>query len=504
MTNPEPCRAGQPRVAKAVEMLAPPPLLTVKPSLLAGRYRLEAPLGHGTASVFRAIDLKTGSRHALKRLPKDAALEAGEYERFVSAITLLSQLCHPNIVTVTALHRDDGGRPFLVMELLDGEDALTHLAGGQRLPLPRVLEITRQVVSALHAAHKSGIIHREFKLSSIFLSMQRGVEGPGAEVVKVVGFGGVKVRALGEQVVRSGVLDAAEYLAPEGQTGQRCVLDERSDQWSLAVAIYRMLSGRLPFTANDEESLWHQIRSLPHPPLADLCSELPQHVARALDRALSKDKAQRFPSLVEFMRALSGQMQGHPCARAEEKSIVALRAEPALLPPGQGAASGEDSQPTTRSCIPAPISMSEVPTVVAKIETDRTVNMEAAVLAQLCAQSRSSEKRRLPPLTTKDPIPSRTVREPSMQPRSVPSFLPGSRLVRERQRQVRRLHSLLLILASCIGLSLGIGGAWFFCRHVTRSLGRGPVSVGGASAHLIHTGAAAVTSGRDGASARLR
>lgn len=497
-----------------------PPLPPSDPAAwpLAGRYRLEAPLGHGTASVFRARDLKTGLRYAIKRLPRDAALESGEHQRFVNEITLLSQLFHPNIVTMTALHRDDAGRSCLVMELLEGEDLLTHLAGGQRLPLPRVLAITRQVTSALQAAHLCGIAHRGFKLSSIFLAMQRGLCGQQVEVVKVVGFGGVKMRALSGQVPRHGVLGAVEYLPPEGLVGRPAELDESSDQWSVAVTVYRMLSGQLPFRADDEVALQSQIRSAPPAPLRDLCSELPQHVVDALSRALSKDKAQRFRSMAEFMRALSAADRTCAASAAPERacsgpadhdpqSAAGRPAETAGAPPistgaaggaslpgavpgaqepaldataghwatlasprpespsdtllaAPGVPSGAGPVPASRPYVPGPISVSDVPTIATKLgreALDQTLNMEPAVLAQLCAQSQVSERHPLP-----SSPPERAPAAPAAAGAlaGVGPPLPGSWLMQQQRRAMQRRQKLVLVLGSCLGLSLGMGAAW--------------------------------------------
>lgn len=463
MSNPDSPPTGKLPGATAAVCPPPTPSATAQSTLLAGRYRLEAPLGHGIASVFRARDLKTGLRHAIKRLPPDRALADGEHERFVSEVTLLSQLCHPNIVTMTALHRDEVGRSLLVMELLEGEDALTHLAGGQRLPLPRVLEITRQVTGALHAAHLRGIAHREFQLSSIFLAMQRGLCGAQVEVVKVVGFGGVKLRALPGQRARHCTLGTAEYLAPEGMPGHGSEPDDRSDQWSVAVTVYRMLSGRLPFRADDAASLQNQICTQPHPPLAELCPELPQHVLGALDRALAKDRAQRFPSLVEFMRALSGQtlqlatVAGPPPA----PSAVAL---PAVVE----AAGREQPEPAGQSCAPRPRTMSDIPTVATKIELDRTLSMEPAVLAELRAQSQLSDRRALLPSQLRHP-------GPVMPAAGAPPTLPGTWLMREHSRRAQRRQTLVLIVGSCVGLSLGMSAAWLLGPRATRHLRRSPL-----------------------------
>lgn len=427
--------------------------LAAKSSLLVDRYRLEAPLGHGTASVFRAVDLKTGSRCAIKRLPRDAALADGEYERFVNQVTLLSQLCHLNIVSMTALHRDDSGRALLVMELLEGEDALVHLAGGQRLPLPRVLAITRQVAAALHAAHHHGITHREFQLSSIFLAMQRGLGGGSAEVVKLVGFGGVKLQALPGPLTRRGTLGVTEYRAPEGMPGRQSELDHSSDQWSVAVAVYRMLSGQLPFRAADEESLKTQICESPPSPLRELCPELPQHVVATITRALSKDKAQRFSSMAEFMRALSGQTS--PLAAVPGPPVVLAAPAPESPPV---------ARPTSPSCVPRPTTMSDLPTLAVKVNLEQTQNIEPAVLAALCAQSQQLESRSLPnQVQDSGPVKPAAALAPPVA--ATPPPLPGSWLLRERGRKTPRRETLVLVLGSCLGLSLGMSAAWLLGQH---------------------------------------
>lgn len=466
-------------ISGTMAAISPNPLPSGKKSSpLAGRYHLEAPLGHGTASIFRAKDLKTGTHHAIKRLPRDTALEPGEHERFVSEVTLLSQLCHPNIVAMTALHRDATERSCLVMELLEGEDALTHLAGGQRLSLPRVLEITRQVTSALRAAHLAGIFHREFQLSSIFLAMQRGLDGTPVEVVKVVGFGGVKVRHLSGQPARTGLLGTAEYMAPEGVLGPRSELDACSDQWSVAVTVYRMLSGRLPFRTDDEASLQSQICTSPPFPLSELCPELPDHVLLTVGRALSKDKEQRFPSMAEFMRALRGQQSALASMRApqtaESASSVTAQCSEGLLTRSR-APRREPPQSASGLFTPHPISMSDIPTVAIKVGLDQTLNIDPALLEKLRTQSQVPEQasfKRSEQLKTAARTRLPIAATPPHAALTPPLSLPGSWLMREHRQRVQRRHSLVLILGSCVGLSLGMTAAWLLGPNATKHLHR--------------------------------
>lgn len=425
----------------------------------SARYHIEAPLGHGTTSIFRARELKTGIRHAIKRLPQDAALEPGEYERFVSEVTLLSQLCPPNIVAMKELHRDDAGRCCLVMELLEGEDALTRLAGGQRLSLPRVLEITRQVASALHCAHLYGISHRAFELSSIFLASKRGLCGSATEVVTVVGFGGVRRRMLPDQPAKDRRHGTAEYLAPEAITRPWSELDASADQWSVAVAVYRMLSGRQPFHADDEASLRKQICHQPPPPLKELCPDLPQHVVETLERALSKDKAQRFASMAEFMRALSGQL---PSRVTGPGQAVALASPAATQPLGAPSACARmpDSKPQEQSNGSRkrrPISVSEVPTISLSVNQERTQNIDPEILDQLRAQS--SEQQVLNSNQPKLAGPANLDTGMALPAAARSETLPGAWLMARHRRATLR-QTLVLALGSCIGLSLGMTAAW--------------------------------------------
>ena len=130
--------------------------------VLVDRYRLEALIGAGAAgSVYRARDLLSGERCAIKRMKATKAIDEQDRQRFINEGTHLAQLCHPSIVAVREFHVEKGGSPLLVMELLEGEDLLALLQRRGRLPLAQVLDILSAVGSALHAAHSVDIIHRE-------------------------------------------------------------------------------------------------------------------------------------------------------------------------------------------------------------------------------------------------------------------------------------------------------------------------------------------------------
>ncbi len=277
--------------------------------VLAGRYHIEGVLGRGAmGSVYRARDTQTNRICAIKLMAQFASLDESAYLRFIQEAQIVAQLYHPNIVQVYGFDRDEDGTPILAMELLEGDDLHTLLYDQPRMPLERTLEILRAVGQALHAAHSVGVLHRDIKPKNIFIAKQKNSRGEIQEVVKVVDFGLSKV--LGEKNANETapgiILGTAEYIPPEGTLGVPELLDFRADQWALGVVAYRLLSGRLPFEGNDPLSLLVAIRKTTPPPLREITNGVPEHVLSAIERAMAKNKEDRFDSVQDFLRALDG------------------------------------------------------------------------------------------------------------------------------------------------------------------------------------------------------
>lgn len=273
--------------------------------VLANTYRLEQLLtSGGMGAIYRARHLRTGGTCAVKILHSRSAQNAELYERFQDEARIISALHHPNIVTVMDLDIDASGLAFIVMELLEGEDLQDRLERLGKLPLDEALEIARQLSSALHAAHQKGVIHRDLKPRNIFLAKQE-INGQVVETVKVIDFGVSKIPRPADRATRDLlVLGTPRYMAPEGALGQNSQIDGRSDEWSVAVILYRMLSGKLPFDQENVIDLFKQVVNDPPIPIEQLVPDLPRHVAAAIKQALSKKKEDRFPSMVEFLAAL--------------------------------------------------------------------------------------------------------------------------------------------------------------------------------------------------------
>lgn len=315
---------------------------------LCGTYYLEALLGSGgMGAVFRARHLRTGGACAVKILHRQHRPEDEAFLRFQTEARVVAALNHPNIAKVFDFDRDiDAGFPFLVMELLKGEDLQSRLEKRRQLPekerplpLSQVLDLAKQCCAALTEAEKLGVVHRDIKPGNIFLVPGQGPDGQ--DLVKLVDFGIAKIRRTAplqlnepnpkEKPAASGltllsktkegtVLGTPLYMAPEAVLGQTLKMDGRMDQWSLGVVLYELLAGRHPFVAENETDttglLFSRILYEEPPLLAKLRPDLPPHVLAAISRAMNKKADDRFASMSDFARMLMGEQQkGTPKVR---------------------------------------------------------------------------------------------------------------------------------------------------------------------------------------------
>lgn len=327
---------------------------------LARTYQVDRLLGGGgMGAVYAARHVRTGGMFAVKVLHRETAADADIYKRFQDEARTVSALRHPNIVQVTDFDAGDDGTPFIVMELLEGEDLYQRLCRVTRLPVEQVVDIGRQVGSALHAAHDRGVIHRDIKPQNIFLERHEMADMV-TETAKVVDFGISKIRRVGGQMTRDmTILGTPQFMSPEAALGQNSQLDGRADQWSLGVIMYLCLSGKLPFDGENLVGVLYMVVHEQPTPLKQLCPDVPDHVAATIERAMSKRKDDRFPRMADFVRALSalpavGQRSGSAAVPASFAQRV-----PAGLLPSDALATGPDS-PAKRSA-PVPLVSSPTP-----------------------------------------------------------------------------------------------------------------------------------------------
>ena len=270
-------------------------------AVLGGAYQITRLLGEGGMGwVYEARQLRLNKRVAVKLMARELAANPEAMARFHREAEVTSHLGHPHLVNVIDFGATDNGEPYLVMEYLDGEDLDHRLRRVGRLPLATAVEITKQVASALGAAHDEGIVHRDLKPGNVFLVKVKGEE----DFVKVLDFGVSKIKAARTKLTRAtAVIGTPEYMSPEQATGLIEDIDHRTDQWALGCIAWEMLSGHAPFIADDMGALFYQVINMDPHPLARRAPGLPPAVEPVLRRALAKRAADRFPSIKDFARA---------------------------------------------------------------------------------------------------------------------------------------------------------------------------------------------------------
>ncbi len=293
-------------------------LASIKPTEFAANligkkvshYRvLEVIGGGGMGMVYKAEDLKLGRSVALKFLPEELTSDSITLQRFEREAQTASSLNHPNICTIHAIEEHDG-KPFIVMELLEGETLNTRMAALEQkaLPFNELVETTMQVCSGLEAAHQKGIIHRDIKPANIFLCK--------SGTVKILDFGLAKLASdqvglekgeaagatgaaptdrLKEDLTLTGTTaGTAGYMSPEQV--RREELDTRTDLFSFGLVLYEMASGQRAFTGHTVIDVQEAIQSEEPVPAGVSNPTLPRGFDALLTKALEKNREQRYQS----------------------------------------------------------------------------------------------------------------------------------------------------------------------------------------------------------------
>jgi eukaryotic-like serine/threonine-protein kinase len=307
---------------------------TITGSVL-GSYRILREISSGgMGAVFRAEHVLLGRPAAVKILRPDLTVDDDLVQRFVNEARAVTASKHPGIVEVYDFGYTPDGRAFIVMELLEGESLGHRLAHG-RLGEPAAAAIAHGIASALKAAHRVGVIHRDLKPDNVFL-----VPDPdgGPDRTKVLDFGIAKLAdgaPAGTRQTQTGILIGTPlYMAPE-QARAAGMIDRRADLYSLGCILYHMLVGRPPFVADGAgEIIALQMFSPPVPPsrLAPVSPRMEQLVLRLLD----KDPDARFDTAAELATALAGfdtQLAHRASRPSDQGALLAMSASMPALPP---------------------------------------------------------------------------------------------------------------------------------------------------------------------------
>jgi len=280
------------------------PLLDVG-AVLGDTYRIQALIGRGgMGAVWAAEHLRLPGKHVAVKVLLDAAAGGEEMlQRFRREAEIASRLGHPNIVEVLDFNTLPTGQPYIVLEYLQGETLAARLASG-RLQLDEALAITRQIGSALQAAHRAGVVHRDLKPDNVFLCAP---EEDMPTRVKVLDFGISKIR--GSQSLRTQdaiLMGTPQYMSPEQATGKNTAVDARTDVFALGAIVYEMLGGQPAFAGGSLAEVVYRVVHGQPTALRDLAPALPENVLDAVDRALQKDPDVRPQDIGAFILELTG------------------------------------------------------------------------------------------------------------------------------------------------------------------------------------------------------
>ncbi|HVH47608.1 MAG TPA: protein kinase, partial [Labilithrix sp.] len=302
---------------------------------LGGRYRIKGTLGQGgMGTVYDAEHLGLSRDVAVKVLSPSQAKKRVAVKRFQQEARAAGAIGHPNICEVYDLGVLADGSPYLVMEKLVGQTLADRIAKEGGLPFEDVIEIVGQVLSGLIAAHEKGIVHRDIKPENIFLARRVGCP----PIIKLLDFGVSKMMPefqTGEDsldLTRTGmVMGTPYYMSPEQARGERN-LDGRVDVYACGVVMYEALAGKRPFLAPNYNALLLSIINTPARPLHELRPTTPPELEAIIERAMAKNRAERYPSSKHFLAELVPRAAAR-MSRRDERAGLLPHAAGARLPP---------------------------------------------------------------------------------------------------------------------------------------------------------------------------
>lgn len=304
-----------------------------KGDFLAGKYLLEDCLGvGGMGEVYRATNVSLGRKVAIKLLSPEYVHIEEDVLRFLREARAAAAVRHSNVVDVLDVARDDDGTPFIVQELLSGEDLERYLrTRNGRLSAEEALEIMIPVADAVAAAHAQNVVHRDLKPANIFLSRDRNKITP-----KVLDFGACLFPTIAERSAKEVrmLIGTPHYMAPEQIVSKQDV-DARSDVWALGVILYELLVGETPFEAETANAVLQLVKTRDVPPLRERAKDAPFDLEALIARCTKRDRLARYADagalhedMLEVRRRMRG---GRPSSRTE--TLMEVGSEPTLDKP---------------------------------------------------------------------------------------------------------------------------------------------------------------------------
>ena len=276
-------------------------------TVIAGHYKIIEELGRGGMGiVYKAEDTELQRIVALKFLPPQWTSDPEARERFIHEARAASALDHPNICAIYEIRETEDGRMFIAMGCYEGESLREKLRRGP-MKAESALDIAAQVALGMEKAHGKGIIHRDIKPANILVTNDG--------VAKVVDFGLAKLAGQVKLTREGTTVGTVAYMSPEQAKGEP--VDQRTDIWSLGVVLYEMVSGRLPFKGDYEQSLIHSILKADPEPIGKIRKDLPIGLESIVFKALEKNPNTRYQVMGELREDLKAVAEGLKPRRAK-------------------------------------------------------------------------------------------------------------------------------------------------------------------------------------------
>jgi len=284
-------------------------------TLLMERYRLEEQIGEGgMASVYRALDLRTGHRVAVKFLRQELQANPEFLDRFRREATAASRMSHHNIVNLLDIG-DNPASPYLVFEFVDGKTLKDIITEHGQLPQGTSVQIAIRILSALRHAHEAGVIHRDIKPQNILVDKQGYIKVSDFGIARMVGTHTADVDE------KQGVMGSVHYFSPEQARGETATF--ASDLYSVGCVLYEMLTGRVPFEGETQVSVAMQHVQATAQPVRELASDVSPSIEAVIKKAMEKDPENRYSSALLMAQArhdaLSPESAGNTVTVYEEE-----------------------------------------------------------------------------------------------------------------------------------------------------------------------------------------
>jgi serine/threonine protein kinase/predicted Zn-dependent protease len=286
-------------------------------------YKILEKLGEGGMGVvYKAQDIKLQRLVALKFLPPHVAENPEEKARFIQEAQAASALSHPNVTTIYGIEESPEGL-VISMEYVQGE-TLKRIAEKGSPTVKKILELTIQVCEGLNAAHKKGIVHRDIKSDNIMVTQDGQV--------KIMDFGLARLEGVDHLTETGSTLGTAAYMSPEQAQGEE--VDQRSDIFSFGVVLYELLTGRLPFRGEHIPAIIYSILNENPEPVARYKINVPEGLQRIVDKALAKDREERYQHIDDLLADLRHEKKSLDYARTTQipSQVVVPKHKSRILP----------------------------------------------------------------------------------------------------------------------------------------------------------------------------